>query len=143
MELSAIRTLARPRLNGVKRTLIAVLGMAAILVGLLAMHTAAGADHVNTTAVPVVAGHVDHHDTATAASSAQCDEACMHGLMDCALMVMTCAMLLIFAALVLLADRPAVFRRLLDAGGRAVAVVQNIPLHLHRPDLAVLSISRT
>ncbi|MCM3658243.1 hypothetical protein M3147_13395 [Agromyces mediolanus] len=150
MELSAIRTLARPRLDGVTRTLFAVLGMAAILAGILAMHAAgAGGEHANTaapmSAVSANATQQSAPETAAATSliGAHCDEACLHGLMDCALMVMTCATLLIFAALALLADRPAIFRRLLDAGGRAVAIVQTFPLHLHRPSLAVLSISRT
>jgi hypothetical protein len=79
----------------------------------------------------------------TAATSAvQCDDVCMHGVMDCALMVMTCAMLLAFAAIVF-ARRPAMYRRLIDAGGRVAAFSQSAPLQFHRPDLTVLSISRT
>jgi len=143
--------------------------MAAIVVGLLAMHSS-GAEHAAVTELPAAtaaitstvhpahAGHAGHAETpiavaiaATAttahvsavASAAHCDDACLHGVLDCALIVMTCAMLLAVAALIVFARRPGLYRTLHDAGVRIVAVLPRVPLPVHRPDLTVLSISRT
>lgn len=178
MSSSATRAAGRSRLGAVRRALFALLGVAAVLVGLLAMHTAGtGAEH----AVGASVSHASHtatgpssgdHSAAAAPTStaasvaghhvvaapvilasaviasagdvAACDEACMSALSECALMVMSCAMLLVLVAFVLLAGGPAVFRRLLDRGGALLTgSLRGIPLHLHRPDLTVLSISRT
>jgi hypothetical protein len=164
--LKAIRSVARPRLGTLRRTILSTLGMAAIVVGLLAMHSS-GADHAAVAELPAAtattahsahAGHtvVPIAETAMAAATAtatafvsaatsavQCDDACMHGVLDCALMVMTCAMLLAVAALIVFARRPGLYRKLHDTGARIVALLPRIPLPVHRPDLIVLSISRT
>ena len=155
MALGVIRALAEPRLRAFRRTLMSVLGMAAIVLGLLAMHSA-GAEHANVVEVPVAASHSHsggEPDEALAAAGIvpviaattvlHCDDACLHGVMDCALMVMACAMLLAVVVLVLLAARPGEYRKLMDAGGRVVAALPRVPLHVLRPDLTVLSISRT
>ena len=157
MALSAMRSLSGPRFRAFRRTLLGTLGMAAVVLGLLAMHSS-GAEHATAAPLSVLStqtAHESHSDASvtdtkassvllTAATNAlRCDDACMHGVADCALMVMTCAMLLAFAALIVFARRPATYRRLMDAGGRVVALIQSSPLHFHRPDLAVLSISRT
>lgn len=157
MGLNAMRSLTRPRYRGFRRTLLSALGMTAIVLGLLAMHST-GVEH---SAAPLPAAsaqttHATHTDAPSAtattlttvfisatAAAVPCDDACLNGVMVCALMVMTCAVLLAFAALFVFARRLAVYRRLLDAGGRVRAFIQSIPLHLHRPDLTVLSISRT
>ena len=141
----------RSRLRAYRNTLLSAMGMAAIVLGLLAMHSA-GAERVN---VAEISGATDHtHDEASGVDSTtvgagvgaavRCDAECMQGVLDCALMVVGCAMLLTIAALVLLAHRPGLFRALLDAGGRVVMVMRRAaPPHAFRPDLIVLSISRT
>ncbi|MFF2388527.1 hypothetical protein [Agromyces sp. NPDC058104] len=181
MSSSAARAAGRSRIDAVRRALLALLallGVAAVLVGLLAMHTAgAGAEHTATVAVshgaqahaatepgggdhaasPAAVSAAEHHVLAgfgttalvasvigSAGDAVACDEACMSALSDCALMVMSCAMLLVLVAFVLLAGGPAVFRRLHDRGTALLAgLLRAIPSHLHRPDLTVLSISRT
>ena len=158
MALGAMRSLNGHRFRAFRQTLLGTLGMAAIVLGLLAMHSS-GAEHGTVPPLPVAntqAADVSHAEASvtavtagsfvllTAATSAvQCDDACMHAVTDCALMVMTCAMLLAFAALIVFARRPATYRRLIDAGGRVAAFIQSIPLQFHRPDLILLSISRT
>ena len=157
MELSAIRSLARPRLRSIRRAVLSALGMAAIVLGLLAMHSS-GAEHAPVPELPTAvvhaahAGHVEGDELTALATSVigtaiatavQCDEACMHGVLDCALMVMTCAMMLAVVALIVFASRPSVYRKLFDAGTRVAAAVSRIPLPIHRPDLTGISISRT
>jgi len=163
MELSAIRSLARPRSRGIRRTLLSALGMAAIILGLVAMHSTGG-EHASPAAFQVTAAASDAHATHAAGSAAGtavttmatataataisataqlCDEACMHGVMDGVMMIMTCVMLLAVVAFVVFAHRPGLYRRLMDAGARAFAARPRSPLHLLRPDLTVLSISRT
>ncbi|MFF2276920.1 hypothetical protein [Agromyces sp. NPDC058126] len=170
MSSSAVRASGRSGIGAVRRVVVALLGVAAVLVGLLAMHTAgSGAEHSAAAAGSHgshaslepgagAGGHAtpggapgspaEHPAVSTLVASDRaavaCDEACMSALGDCALMVMGCAMLLVLVALVLVAGGPAVFRRLLDRGAvRLSAFLRVIPLHLHRPDLTVLSISRT
>ncbi|MFF2495537.1 hypothetical protein [Agromyces sp. NPDC058064] len=177
MSSSAARAAGRSRIGAVRRALLALLGVAAVLVGLLAMHTAgSGAEHAAAGAVAhgaqahavtepgkgdqaasPAASAAEHHApaglgttalvasvVASAGEAVACDEACMSALSDCALMVMSCAMLLVLVAFVLLAGGPAVFRRLLERGATLLAaLLRVIPPHLHRPDLTVLSISRT
>ena len=159
MELSAIRSLARPRLRTLRRSILSTLGMAAIVLGLLAMHSS-GADHTAVgeeasaaTAHTAHTSHAESHEVAAvpaatviataAAAAVHCDEACMHGVLDCALMVMTCSMLLAIAALTVLGHRPGLYRKLFDTGARILAAPARVPLPIHRPDLTVLSISRT
>ena len=155
MELSAIRSLARPRRRSIRRAMLSALGMAAMVLGLLAMHSF-GAEHAPVPELPAAhsahAGDVEGDEIAAVVTSVvatavaravQCAEACMHGALDCALMVMTCAMMLAVAALIVFARRPGVYRKLLDTGTPIVAAASRIPLPIHRPDLTVLSISRT
>jgi hypothetical protein len=158
MELGAIRSLARPRFRAFRRTILSTLGMAAIVLGLLAMHSF-GTEHASVADLPASAAHTGHAESpeapiavitafdaivvGAAATTLQCDEACTQGLLDCAVMVMTCAMILAVAALIVVAHRPGMYRRLLDAGARVVRDPPMAPLHIHRPDLTVLSISRT
>ncbi|MFF2272702.1 hypothetical protein ACFVTX_10540 [Agromyces sp. NPDC058136] len=166
MASDASRGVDRTRFGAARRVLVALLGVAAVLVGLLAMHTAgAGAEHSGMPVVAVAApgtsnaapAHGEHAASASVSLvetfaalpvvesiAAACDEQCMSGLVDCALMVIGCVMLLLIVAFVLLAGGPAVFRRLLDRVRALVAAfARGIPLHLQRPDLTVLSISRT
>ncbi|MFE6965004.1 hypothetical protein ACFVAJ_07825 [Agromyces sp. NPDC057679] len=168
MSSSAVRASGRSGIGAVRRVVVALLGVAAVLVGLLAMHTAgSGAEHSAAAAVSHgshaslesgAAGHAtpsgaqgstaEHPAVSTLVASIggalACDEACMSALGDCALMVMGCAMLLVLVAFAFVAGGPAMFRRLLDRGAVDLsAFLRVIPSHLHRPDLTVLSISRT
>lgn len=157
MVLRAIRALAEPRLRPFRRTILSALGMAAIVIGLLAMHSA-GAEHADASEVSSAMTHAFHRHgngavvaplpattmaTLSPASLVLCDEACAHGAMDPVLMAMGCAMLLAVVGFLLFAPRPGLFQRLSDAGGRVVAALPRTPLHTLRPDLDALSISRT
>ncbi|WP_156109694.1 hypothetical protein [Cryobacterium sp. MLB-32] len=67
----------------------------------------------------------------------------MHtGMLDCALLAMACVLLLVLIALVFLTRLPATYRRLLDAGGALLRIVDQVAMPLPRPSLTVLSISR-
>lgn len=150
--LNLFRSMQPPRWRLLRNTMLSALGMAAIVVGLLAMHSA-GTEHANLAEVSAAIAHspetpaVLSHGAATVvavSSVMDCDSHCMQGVMDCALMAISCAMLFSIAAFVLFAHRPGMFRALLDAGGRAVLQLRRAtPAHLLRPDLIVLSISRT
>jgi|GEM_PF-6556616 len=65
-----------------------------------------------------------------------------HALSGGATLSMMCSLLLVLGGLILLSRRPAAFRRLLEAGGFIVGSFREIPLHLRRPSLTLLSISR-
>ena len=64
------------------------------------------------------------------------------GAMHCALLAMACVLLLVLVTVVFFTRRPAVFHRLLDAGGAALGVMGLVAVHIHRPSLVFLSISR-
>ncbi|TFC93099.1 MULTISPECIES: hypothetical protein [Cryobacterium] len=146
---------------------LAALTMAAMLLCLLAVHSA-GAGHglghgpghslssaSTGTAAPISAPTAmtagSHSAAAHAASSAgaavvalaaavsSADIQVMSGL---AALSMTCSMLMVLSGLLLLFRRPSSCRCLLEAGGFIVGSVREIPLHLHRPSLTLLSISR-
>ena len=65
-----------------------------------------------------------------------------HALSGMVALAMTCTFLIVLGGLVVLSRRPSTFRRLLEAGGFTVGSFREIPLHLHRPSLTLLSISR-
>ncbi|TFD32264.1 hypothetical protein [Cryobacterium cryoconiti] len=65
-----------------------------------------------------------------------------HAASDLAALSMTCSLLLVLGGLILLSRRPSVCRRLLEVVGFVVGSCRDIPLHLHRPSLTLLSISR-
>lgn len=158
MGLSAIRRVALPGARTTRSTLVSVLLMAAVALGLVAMHDG-GAEHVAhaTASAPEADSHVDEHAASsgmplaetmnavvagTTAVAANCDSACVADLLGCAAAAMACAMMIAFGILLALASRPAMFKRVLATGETVGAVVRSIPGHL-RPDLHVLSISRT
>ena len=150
--LSVLHSISRPNVRLLRRAVLSALGVAAILLGLLAMPSA-GMEHATASDVHAVSAHSHGADSAASAANAvaapgsnglrQCDAGCMEGLVGCALMVMGCAMLLSIGAWLLFAHRPGSYRLILDAGRHVVAVLRRGPPHLLRPDLAVLSISRT
>lgn len=150
--LNVLRSIQQPRLRLLRHTPLSVLAMAAMVMGLLAMHSI-GATDATSPGMSVV-GAQSAESTATAVDDAaadvpfatglDCDTNCEQGILDCALMVMGCAMLLTVAALVWFAHRAGMFRASLDAGRQvAVTLRRSVPSHALRPDLVALSISRT
>lgn len=146
MNLNAKAIVGRPLRHVIRSTMVAVLTMTAMVLGLLALHSAAAGDETSGTVSLVSA-----HDGSAAAERAAPTSPYIDGasqdvgdglLVGCLIMGVACVALLILASVVLLARRPAVYRRLLDAGGFVVDSFREIPLHLHRPSLTLLSISR-
>jgi hypothetical protein len=141
-----------PERHVIRSTLLAVLTMAAMLLCLLAVHSS-GAGHEMNHALPAAASHAAM-DTdaqaptlagATMTAVARIDAGSLsygNSMGGAALLAMTCAVLLVLSALVLLARRPSVHHRLVDAVPFVVDSFRAIPLHLHRPSLTLLSISR-
>ncbi|WEO76049.1 hypothetical protein BJQ94_11765 [Cryobacterium sp. SO2] len=140
----------------------ALLVLAAMLLGILAMHSmigghgaapAAAASTAHSDAIPSGTDVGTHVAVAAVAATAAMIPLVVHAeggllgcadcMLDCAVWAMTCALLLVLAALIILARSPATYRRLIEAGGRVVSLFQRPALHLFRPSLVVLSISRT
>lgn len=149
----------RPQLHVIRSMIVSVLAMAALLLGLFAVHSAgagAGAGHEMNVAVPAAAAHAEHVTgangmvasavaaVAVVASSVE-DGWLSFGddfMAGCGILAMTCSVLLIVVALIRLARQPSAHRRLLDGGGFVVSSFRGVPLHVHRPSLILLSISR-
>jgi hypothetical protein len=152
MKLNTIRHVILPAFRTARAAFVSVFLMAAVILGLLAMH-GAGNQHLPHSAAESSVAHVDEHSsTATGAGSAAtpaqeivaaCGEECMSNMLGCMLMVMTCALMIALAVALILANRPAVYKQLKDAGDRVREAVRDISTLFHRPDLNVLSISRT
>lgn len=137
----------------------AVLVLAAMLLGILAMHSmtgehgvASGAAESTAHSDTIPSGAEFGTDVAVAATAAMIPLVahaevgllgCADCMLECAMWAMTCGILLVLASLIMLARSPAMCRRLLEAGGRVVSVFHGPALHLFRPNLVVLSISRT
>lgn len=150
MNLNANPIVGRPRQHVIRSTMVAALTMAAMLLGLLALQPFAASDQTSG-AVSVVSAHDEKAaaelGTANAASISAYVDGGSHTagdgfLVGCMIMGMACVALLILVSPVILTRWPAVYRRLLDAGGFVVDSFSEIPLHLHRPSLTLLSISR-
>ena len=139
------------------RAVVVVLTLAALLLGVFAMHSMMGS-HSDAS---VSAGHThaqtDAHADPVAASTGgmalvagadqgavvpmvPCDDSCAMG---CALMAATCVIVFFLASLILLARVPALFARVLDAGPRLLLLGPRAKFHVYLPSLTVLSISRT
>ncbi|KQS08502.1 hypothetical protein ASG06_17280 [Rathayibacter sp. Leaf185] len=139
------------------RAVVVVLTLAALLLGVFAMHSMMGS-HADASAStghthPQTDGHADPMAGSTGgmvlAAGADhgavvpmipCDESCAMG---CALMAVTCVIVFFLASLILLARVPAMFARVLDAGPRLMLLVPHARFHVYLPSLTVLSISRT
>lgn len=152
MKLNTIRHVMLPAFRTARATFVSVFLMAAVILGLLAMH-GAGNQHLPHSAAESSVAHVDEHSsTAAGAGSAvapaqeivaACSDECMSNMLGCMLMVMTCALMIALAVALIVANRPAVYKQLKDAGDRVREAVSDISTLFHRPDLNVLSISRT
>ncbi|HSP52114.1 MAG TPA: hypothetical protein VLO00_04385 [Cryobacterium sp.] len=112
----------------------AMTGMTATTMATAGAHSAAAhpaahpAAAATAAVVALAAGAVSSADT--------------HVMSGLAARSMTCSLLLVLGALILLSRRPAFCRQPLDAGAFVVDSFREIPLHLHRPSLTLLSISR-
>ena len=145
MNLNGSPIVHRPQRHVIRSVLIAVPVLIAMLLGLLAIHSA-GTGHSMTVALPAATADVAQSIGADAlvavgVASVTAEAHSGHGL----LIALACGVLLILASLVLLPGLrrlPAVHNRLLDAGGCIAHSVSTAPLHIHRPSLTVLSISR-
>jgi hypothetical protein len=143
-----------------RRVLVVVLAVTAILVGLFSLHNMAemppglGASEAHATpsvAVEGSAGNLAVTAVAGSATSAStnlfgltspgvaCDSGCAVG---CALMVAGCSILLILVVLVFLTRYPASFTRLRDSGRHLLELIPEARGHAYAPSLTLLSISR-
>ncbi|MCM6761185.1 hypothetical protein NB037_02020 [Rathayibacter sp. ZW T2_19] len=153
MSDSAVSKLSAP----LTRAVVVVLTLAALLLGVFAMHSmmgshsdaslSAGHTHAQTDAhadpVASMAGGMAFAagaDQGAVVPMVPCDDSCAMG---CALMAATCVIVFFLASLILLARVPAMFARVLDAGPRLVRLVPRARFHVYLPSLTVLSISRT
>lgn len=140
---TSVRQTPSPRLRSMLFSLVA---LAALLIGVFVMH----AGSPSASAAPMTASaHSTHDDTPASASVAvdqahtswtDCGEGCA---LDCAFMAMMCVLLLTLASMLLLATSPATFRRLLESGRRSLTFLADTAIPALRPNLVVLSISRT
>lgn len=138
-----------------RRVLIASFAIAAILVGLIAMHSA-GMVHADAHSGPAVSGQLNalaadsavvagtaehaHAETSAMTPLLNCDENCAA---ECALMELTCMVLFVLSTLILVVRFPAVYRQLIDRGREIVRVAPRAVVHTYPTSLTVLSISRT
>lgn len=161
----------REPLVSLHRIFVATLAMAAVIIGLVAMHSA-GMLHSNTHAATAVS-HSPAGQTAEAAaqhgatpaisappaaafsgttvSHAPSEIPAAQPLLscdetcaaECAMMALTCMVLFILSTLIFLGRFPAVLRRLIDRGRELVLIGPRAAVHIYSPSLTVLSISRT
>ncbi|TFB92567.1 hypothetical protein [Cryobacterium sp. HLT2-28] len=148
--------LRRPPLRS---SLVALLAMAAMLVGLLAISSTHAAHETGGTA-PKSASDQSHRadvgfavtgiaaaGSAAAALSVAAHSGfgmlgCLDCVLDCALLAITCTIVIALTSLIILARSPSVYRRLLDAGGPVVRRLGGPTLDIYCPRLTILSISR-
>jgi len=126
--------------------LVALLALAMTLLGFFAVHSEVTGRDMHAAAPMSSASAGSHVETAASAVAAP-DSAVLAasphgGALDCALLAMACVLLLVLVTVVFFTRRPAVFHRLLDAGGAALGVMTLVTVHVHRPSLVFLSISR-
>ncbi len=128
--------------------LVSLLALAALLFAVFAIHSEATghAMHTPVAASSAIAGEtggvVGMADVVAAPVAWVMSSGTLNGLLDCALLAMTCVLLLTLVAMVFLTRLPALYRRLLDAGGVALSSWRTAALAIHQPSLTFLSISR-
>lgn len=150
MSLKANSLVGGLRHHVIRSAMVAMLTMAAMLLGLLVLHSATTGDAASGTVSSVSAPDENAavetgiaHVVPVLAHINQGSHAVADGIIvGCLIAGMACLALLILGTGVILARRPAVYPRLLDAGGFVVDSFREIPLHLQRPSLTFLSISR-
>ncbi len=155
MTLDRTARVAYLRQPSLRSTFVALVAMTAILYGFLVLNSSHAGHEGEATAV--ASGQEFHVGAGSAVSSvaavavaaiaiaAHADfgvVGCSDCLVDCAILAIACAILFILASLIVLAWLPAVYRRLLDAGGHIAHFLSGPVLDIHRPSLTALSISR-
>lgn len=155
MELDRTARVAYLRQPSFRSTLVALVAMTAILFGFLVLNSSHAGHEGEATAV--ASGQEFHVGTGSAVSSVAAVAVaaatvashaglgvvgCSDCVVDCAILAIACAILFILASIILLAGLPAVYRRLLDAGGHIAPSLSGPVLDIHRPSLTALSISR-
>ena len=127
---------------------VALLALALTLLGFFAVHSEiTGHDaHVAAPASATAAGSLGGAAVAAAGAAGSADLTFMTasphgGATDCALLALACVLLLVLVTVVVLTRRPALYNRLLDAGG-ARGLIRAVAAYIHRPSLIFLSISR-
>ena len=159
MKLDRIARSTHLRRPPLRSSLVALLAMAAMLVGLLAISSTHAAHETGGTA-PKSASDQSHRadvgstvtgiaaaGIAAAAVSAAAHSGfgalgCLGCRLDCALLAITCTIVIALASLIMLARLPSMYRRLLDAGGPIVRRLGGPALDIYRPRLTALSVSR-
>ena len=150
----------RPRRHVFRSVIVSVLATAALLLGLFAAHSSGAgvaAEPEMAVAAPGASAPAEYLTGANemvASAGADAVVVVASGfdggwlsfgddlMAGCGILAMTCSVLLIVVALIRLTRQPSVYRQLLDAGGFVVSSFRTIPLHVHRPSLILLSISR-
>jgi hypothetical protein len=127
---------------------VALLALAMTLLGFLAIHSEVTGHDTHTPAPMSAESAASLGDAAASAAVAVVagDLAVMSavphkGALDCALLAMACVLFLVLVTVVVLTRRPAVYQRLLDAGG-SLGRIRTLAVYVHRPSLTLLSISR-
>lgn len=157
MKLDRIARATHLRRPPLRSSLVALLAMAAMLVGFLAM-SSTHAGHETGGTAPKSASDQSHRVGSTVTGMAGVGSAaaavsvaarsgfgalgCLDCVLDCALLAITCTIVIALASLIILARSPSVYRRLLDAGGPVVRRLGGPTLDIYCPRLTVLSISR-
>lgn len=126
--------------------LVALLALAMTLLGFFAIHSEVTGHDAHTSVLMSSASSSALAATGAPAVQAA-DSAVMaasphDGTHDCALLAIACVLLLVLVAVVVLRRRPAEFQRLLEAGGAALGPIRRVAVHVPRPSLVLLSISR-
>ncbi|QHC57449.1 hypothetical protein [Rathayibacter sp. VKM Ac-2760] len=152
MSESVVSRLSTP----LTRAVVVVLTLAALLLGVFAMHSMMGSHSDAAMSAGHAHAEAGHDDLMAAGSGGlvlaagaeqgavvpmvPCDDSCAMG---CALMAATCVIVFFLASLILLARVPALFARVLEAGPCLARLVPRAKFHVYLPSLTVLSISRT
>jgi hypothetical protein len=127
---------------------LALVALAMTLLGFFAIHSEVTGHDMHSSA-PVSAESAVSLGSAAASAAVivvAADLAVMsasshEGALDCALLALACVLLLVVVSVVVFTRRPAVYQRLLDAGG-PVGLIRAAAVYIHRPSLTLLSISR-
>lgn len=136
--------------------IVSVLVTAAVLLSLLAIHTAVAEPELGAT-LPGAYAHAEQSrgtsavvtgaaGDASATPAMQAVDASVagvaDGMLDCALIAISCGILLTLTSLLLRVLSAAVCRRALGGVGRLFQSTYAPPLHIYRPSLTVLSVTR-
>ncbi|MDH6237864.1 hypothetical protein [Cryobacterium sp. CG_9.6] len=148
-------TTPSPRTLPLRRLLIVIVAVGAVLMGLLAIHSMSDSPDASLTST-MVSGHHLHDSVASAATATGVGIATIAGshaapLLQCGaqcaaehcLMALTCLILAVVITLTLVARSPTRRSRVLHRGQRVVQRLAELRHHIYLPSLTVLCVSRT